>query len=497
MFDIAYLARRCFRFIKRYPRTWIIIGFLATFGIGIWVGREVQFGKIPDYFKSYTDLERSDETRQISPGIIHRQMLNNGVLTNILFIRPDAVDIRPIQALNAGLGTETLPSLARRHNAPIAINGGFYEMSGTFRGESVGALKIDGKWMSEPEQGRGVFAFKHVDGKIETVMDRIVLWHDVVFSNGTTLKIDGINRGRLRNELVLYRPNFHSVTLTMPDGVEVVVRNDRIIDIHDGKGSTRIPADGFVLSANGRKRQQLLRQIRLGDSIEIREKVISERTGDNSLWKGFTHIVGGGPLLLRDGVKATTKAYEQEGFDRSFHSFWHPRTAVGKTADGTLLFVTVTAANPGVRRGVMLQKLAQLFLDWGATDAVNLDGGFSSMMVIRNEVVSVKRRRPSRSPSQNRPRPATPDKQPEKNIKTASEEKLPEKNTKPVSTEKQSEKEVKPDTSKEKQEPQKAAPAQNTRSGRGNRRIRPMPTYQGRAISDAILIYPRSHIRTK
>ncbi len=493
MFDITYLLKRCIRFIKRYPRTWTIIGFLAIFSIGIWVGREVRFGKIPDYFKSYTDLERSDETRQVSPGIVHRQMLNNGVLTNILFIKPDAVYIRPIQALSAGIGTETLPSLARRHNAPIAINGGFYEMSGTFRGESVGALKIDGKWISEPEQGRGVVAFKHVNGKIETIMDRIVLQHDVVFSNGMTLSIDGINRGRLRNELVLYRPNFHSVTLTMPDGVEVVVRNSEITDIRYGKGSTPIPSDGYILSAHGRKSGMLLRLATLGDTVKIQEKIIPEQVGDNNRWKDFTHIVGGGPLLLRNGVVTTTKSYEQEGFDRSFHSFWHPRTAVGKTADGTLLFVTITAANPGVRRGVMLQKLAKLFLDWGATDAVNLDGGFSSMMVIRNEVVSVKRKRPTRTPSQIRTRPTPTEKKPEKDDKPVSPEKQPEKNTKLISTEKK----VKPDTSKEKQELQKVATTQNTRSGRGNRRIRPMPTYQGRAISDAILIYPRSHMRTK
>ena len=208
MFDITYLARRFFRFIKRYPRTFTIIGFLMIFGIGIWVGREVKFGKIPDYFKSYTDPERSDETKQVLPGIVHRQILDDGVLTNILSVAPDAVDIRPYRALSAGIGTESLPSIARRHKAPIAINGGFFEMGGTFRGESVGALKIDGEWMSEPEQGRGVVGFRTVDGKIETYMDRIVLQHQVVLPNGTALKIDGINRGRLRNELVLYRPIF-------------------------------------------------------------------------------------------------------------------------------------------------------------------------------------------------------------------------------------------------------------------------------------------------
>ena len=146
------------------------------------------------------------------------------------------------------------------------------------------------------------------------------------------------------------------------------------------------------MSASGKKRGELLSHIAEGDTVQIHETIISERVGDSELWSSFTHIVGGGPLLLQSGIAPSTKAYEQEGFDRAFHSFWHPRTAVGKKADGTLLFVTITATEAGVRRGVMLSRLAELFLEWGATDALNLDGGNSSMLVIRDEVVSVKQK---------------------------------------------------------------------------------------------------------
>ena len=165
--------------------------------------------------------------------------------------------------------------------------------------------------------------------------------------------------------------------------------------------------------------------------------------------------------------------------------------------------MTITAAEPGVRRGVMLQKLAKLFVEWGATDAVNLDGGYSSMMIIRNQVVSFKRPQRDRSRSGDKSKPAALEKQPEKNVKLPpSEKKLeknakpslskkqPEKSAKPVATEKQSEKSAKLDASEK--QPQKAAPERNTRTARGNRRVRPMPTFQGRSISDAILIFPRS-----
>ena len=443
MFDITYLGRRCFHFVRRYPRTFTTIGFLIVFCLGIRVGQTVQFSRITDYFRSFVDRERSDVTKSVAQGVTHRQILHNGVLTNILSVSPDAVDIRPYRALSAGIGTEALVSLARRHKALAAMNGGFFEMAGTFRGESVGALKIDGEWVSEPEQGRAVIGLRTVDGKVEAYIDRIALRQEVVSPSGETLRIDGTNRSRDRNELVIYRPHFHTVTLTMPDGVEVVVRNGEVTDIRKGEGSSRIPADGYVLSASGKKGRELLTHIAQGDTVQIRETIIPERIGDRNLWASFTHIIGGGPLLLRDGTPPPTQAYEREGFDQAFHSFWHPRTGIGKKADGTLLFVTITAAEARVRRGVKLPRFAELFLEWGATDALNLDGGSSSMLVIRDKVVSVKQRDNKRAKSGDKPA-----------LRRAGEEK-------------------------------------NTKTGRGNRRIRPMPRQQGRAISDALLIFSR------
>ena len=462
MFDITYLGRRCFRLIRRYPRTSTIVSLLVFFCIGIWVGREVQFSKITDYFRSYTDPERSDVTKSVVDGITHRQILDNGVLTNILAISPDAADIRPYRALNAGIGTESLMSLARRHKALAAINGGFFEMVGTFRGESVGALKIAGEWVSEPEQGRAVIGLRTVNGKSEAYIDRIALRQELLLPNGSTLPIDGMNRSRGRNELVLYRPHFHSVTLTMPDGVEVAVENGEVTGIFDKQGSSRIPTDGYILSASGKKHHTLLTHIAEGDAVEIREMVIPERVGDSNLWASFTHIIGGGPLLLRDGIAPSTQAYEREGFDQAFHSFWHPRTAVGKKADGTLFFVTITATEAGVRRGVMLPRLAELFLEWGATDALNLDGGNSSMLVIRDKVVSVKQKDATK-PELVKQKDAT---------KPELKEKL--KSSAP-----------------DKPQLQRTRAERNVKTARGNRRVRPMPRQQGRAISDAILIFSK------
>ena len=489
MFDITYLGRRCFRFIKRHPRISTLVSLLFVFCLGIWAGRAIRFSKITDYFRSYTDPERSDVTKSVAQGIVHRQILDNGVLTNILAVSPDAADIRPYRALSAGIGTESLVSLARRHKAFAAINGGFFEMSGTFRGESVGALKIDGEWVSEPEQGRAVIGFRTVNGKIEAYIDRIALLLELVLPNGETLRIDGMNRSRGRSELVIYRPHFHAVTLTMPDGVEVVVRDGEVTSIHNQHGSSRIPSDGYILSASGRKRADLLGHLKQGDVVQIRETVIPERVGDSDLWASFAHIVGGGPLLLQDGFAPSTEFYEREGFDQAFHSFWHPRTAIGKKADGTLLFVTITAAEAGVRRGVMLARLSELFMEWGATDALNLDGGNSSMLVIGDEVVSIKKANVTKPDTKDKPDAKDPSQQISRGkptLEADQPQQVSRGRPNPGSVDRQQQ------ASRGRPNPERARAARNMRPGRGNRRIRPMPQQQGRAIADAILIFSKS-----
>ncbi|MBI2497666.1 MAG: phosphodiester glycosidase family protein [Opitutae bacterium] len=57
----------------------------------------------------------------------------------------------------------------------------------------------------------------------------------------------------------------------------------------------------------------------------------------------------------------------------------HPRTAAGLTADGrTLILVVVDGRQPGYSVGLKLPELADLLIELGAADAINLDGGGSS-----------------------------------------------------------------------------------------------------------------------
>ena len=107
-----------------------------------------------------------------------------------------------------------------------------------------------------------------------------------------------------------------------------------------------------------------------------------------------TLVVGGGPRLLRAGrVAVTAKAEgfappQAPAFFGTFVAARQPRTLAGVRADGTLLLVTVDGRRPGWSVGMTLPEAARLMRSLGARDALNLDGGGSTTMIVRGEVVN-------------------------------------------------------------------------------------------------------------
>ena len=89
--------------------------------------------------------------------------------------------------------------------------------------------------------------------------------------------------------------------------------------------------------------------------------------------------IAAAPVLVRDGRAAV--ATEAEVFWGS-HANRHPRSAVGLAADGAVWLVVVDGRQP-LSRGVTLEELAEILLGLGAADALNLDGGGSSTLVVR------------------------------------------------------------------------------------------------------------------
>lgn len=85
-------------------------------------------------------------------------------------------------------------------------------------------------------------------------------------------------------------------------------------------------------------------------------------------------VLASGPVLLSAGTVCAFNGFAPElAFNR------HPRTAVGVRGDGSVIFVCVDGRNARAS-GMTLPELADLMKTLGAEEAMNLDGGGSSMM---------------------------------------------------------------------------------------------------------------------
>jgi len=88
------------------------------------------------------------------------------------------------------------------------------------------------------------------------------------------------------------------------------------------------------------------------------------------------NAVAGSDQIVTDGKPLDDQP------DRAFFTTAHPRTAIGITHDNRLLLVTVDGRQPDTSEGIPLDELAQLMIELGAVNALNLDGGGSTTMTI-------------------------------------------------------------------------------------------------------------------
>ena len=111
-------------------------------------------------------------------------------------------------------------------------------------------------------------------------------------------------------------------------------------------------------------------------------------------WKMQTAI-GGGPVLLQNGKIFITNEEERMFIGKAINDK-HPRTAMGYTKDNKLIILVIEGRNSNAH-GATLTQEAQIFKDLGCIEALNLDGGGSSCLLINGKEtikVSDKTQRP-------------------------------------------------------------------------------------------------------
>lgn len=307
------------------------------------------------------------------PNSSYFQFLSGSQSIHILKIDPSLYEIKPVKALDDGIGRESVLSLSHRYNALAAINGGFFSIGGMLDGKACGTLKIH-DWYALPYKARGCIGWSFQDQNPK--MDRLSIAVNLN-SDQEKIPLEGLNRARKNKEAIVFTPCFHRTTLTLPDGEEIVVVDNVIQSIVKG-GSTPIPDRGFVLSIQ--EKHPLFNTFQVGMPLSFSIQ-ITPLGGDDD-WESLDYIVGGTPLLLHPDQKRVDISAEKT--IRSFLMNKHARTAVGILPDGHWLFVVVDKT--GLFDGMTMNEWTTLLTRLGCERALNLDGGGSSTMVFEGKI---------------------------------------------------------------------------------------------------------------
>jgi len=107
--------------------------------------------------------------------------------------------------------------------------------------------------------------------------------------------------------------------------------------------------------------------------------VLGKMTAMQLVEKNMREVVTFEPNLIVDGKPVITG---DGGWGIA------PRTGIGQMADGTVIFVVIDGRQPTWSIGATLRDLMNVFADYNAVNAVNLDGGSSSELVYDGKVMN-------------------------------------------------------------------------------------------------------------
>jgi putative cell wall-binding protein len=335
----------------------------------------------------------------------------------ILHVDPGA-DVT-IQPTLAGGSVRGLATVAAQSGDPLdgmvaATNGAFWLRDPV--GEPNGYLARDGRLISDAEsQGvgpRGTVGWT-ADGRV--LIDRVDSLETLTLPDGSALEVDGINRGHRDYDepfadggtsLLAYtvdyggtaslvrprRPPEHEVfppidlavlRLDVPLWPAAGSQPARVVAVERDVEGTYTPGPGEVLLLATGDRAIALDGVQEGDTVLLGTRIQPLDPALEADWATVVRGLAGGPQIVEGGRMTDPLDWVDEGFEPHVHSDVRaPRTAIGYDAEGRVLLVVADGRRPGVTVGFTIAELARYMIALGAVDALSLDGGASSQVVV-------------------------------------------------------------------------------------------------------------------
>jgi hypothetical protein len=305
-----------------------------------------------------------------------------------LKLDPSKVKLDSVHAKDQIMGLDTVDAIAKSHHAIAAVNGGFFNVK---NGDPATVLKISGELVSDATMTRGVVLINSPARGMTTLeFDQVGAKQELQFtSNGKdfVVPIDGVDTTRAIGKLMLYSPMYNADSDTAPTGTEWVISGKPLTvqSVHRNAGHTEIPKDGFVLSYGGTNVPNPLAQLNPQVQVNLKTNWVSLNGISSSELEAAEHVVNGAGLLRRNGRPLT--AWSAESLSGApFYETRHPRTLIGVDDKGFIWLAAIDGRQPDRAAGMNFAELQRLCDRLSITDALNLDGGGSTTMVVKGEI---------------------------------------------------------------------------------------------------------------
>lgn len=328
----------------------------------------------------------------IAPGLTYRSEVDTTLPRMIHALRwtPGAKVVQAVPELGQGVvyaegpsrGRESLAQMTRRTGAIAAINADFFP----FTGDPLGLMVRNRELLSLPYPGRSAFGWGPAASQSAQPVARLTM----TLEGGGPMPISQFNEACKTNSIALNSERAGIAQSTTANCVNAVLKivegkfevGSKVVGevqyLMTDTAAIPIAPGNTLLTATGTM-MPFVSSLRPGQRVTIDLQV------DGFDWSKIESVIGGGPHLVRNGTIAVDAT--EQGFDAPFSTRRHPRTAVGRTSDGDLWWVTVDGRQL-VSDGATLAELARVMQRLGCQEAINLDGGGSTSLNVLGQTVS-------------------------------------------------------------------------------------------------------------
>ena len=350
---------------KKYIRLLIII--IMSF-IVLYVGRFLFLSLVSDAGNNSEDIAEK-KPFPIEYGRIETVYKGNKQVINILEVDPadKRILLKPILSHDSVFGFELLSEMSMRHKAYAAVNAGFfYEY-----GDPSGMVAINGRLL---RKSTGLFPVLTISGgraALSTMETRIKVRY-----NNHSIVIDDINAMGKTGQTVLYTREFGTDNRAKNNNYSVLIRDNIVVEAGYHPSQVTIPKGHTLLTF-------------YAPDEALVEKLLFEKDGKINII--FDPVIAPdfqayecGSWLIKNGEIVVPERDDWVGVLTNYD----PRTAVAIDDVGKVIFITVDGRQPGYSIGMTGRDLAEFLLEYGIKDAAMLDGGASTVMIYKGEIVN-------------------------------------------------------------------------------------------------------------